>query len=215
VEKHKGEEWRLVDVSNYPLFDVYRLPQLHQEEDALQGSHLHSAIRDIAAEWTGFQYPPLRRLARASPLFENFPGAKRLLGDIIDLYYRIWFKLPGIVAPGPFRSDLVVRAFGKLEVSRPECAILKVQRGSRSVSPADLGDSGISALEHRSEFVVTEDPDSPDFRTKLPAPRAKRVLDMEEKTARNVLFLQTELWKCVPKFSVLKRSVRKFRSPGS
>jgi hypothetical protein len=85
----------------------------------LQVSHLGSAINHILARWTGLQYPPLRRLARASPLFEKIPGAKRWLGDITDLTYQIWFKLPGVVAPGPCCSDLVVRAYAWIEVSEP------------------------------------------------------------------------------------------------
>jgi hypothetical protein len=204
VEDHNGEVWRLVDVSNYPIFDEYRHSQLHQQEDVSQDFDLASVIQAILGRWTGLQYPPLRRLSRASPLFEKVPGAKRLFGDIVDLTYQILFKLPGVLAPGPFCSELVVRAYGELEKSRPECAILKARREPRSVSPSDLADSSMSALEHRPEIVVVEDTDSPDCRT-------QHNFYMDEINEKTVLLAQTAIWRSVPTTAVHRRVGRKLR----
>lgn len=163
VEQRGSELWWLIDVSEYQDLAIYRHPALHAT-DFEQDASFEQLIHDTVIKWRGREYPPLRRLSGASPLFSSVPYIKRLGGDIVDRLDQLRFNLSGTVAPGPFCSELVVRVYAKLAETRPELAIMKSPRGARFTSPSDLADPTISELEQRPEIVVREDRTLPDWR---------------------------------------------------
>jgi len=167
AERHDNDLWRLIDVSNYVHFDVYRHPVLDKNHDVEIDSALTNLIFNLAGQWAGREYPPLRRLSGTTPLLSNVPRVKRFLGDVSDKLDQLLFKLPGVVAPGPFCSELVARIYGELACKwDPVLNLFKSPLGARLASPNDLADSSISMLEPCPNLVVHENPDISDCRDK-------------------------------------------------
>ena len=155
TEKHGTELWRLVDVSDFVHFDVYRHPLLERSHPP---SELAQLIIKLTRHWVGREYPPLRRLAGATPLLPGLPRFKRILGDIKDKYDEVRFKLPRVVAPGPFCSELVVRIYRELALElNPKLTVFVAPRSARLISPNDLADPEISTLRIVNDAIVYED----------------------------------------------------------
>jgi hypothetical protein len=167
-EVHERHYWRLINLSEYRVFEVFRHPGL----DGVPDVDLSRLLMKIAGEWAGREYPPLRRLGRATPWLESRPKIKGAIADLIELadvhtlWDRVRFRAPGVVAPGPFCSDLVVRIFNALSEIRkdPQLVLFKKPRGSRRASPNDLADPNLSVLQRVPDIIVYEDLSIPDTR---------------------------------------------------
>jgi hypothetical protein len=206
AERHGNQLWRLVDVSDFIHFDVYRHPLLDKGYDS-SVEQLTEALNSVTAQWAGREYPPLRRLMGATPLLLHYPRVKRLIAEIMDKFDRVRFNLPGVVAPGPFCSELVVRVYDQLAgILGPQFALFTDSRGSRRTSPNDLADPRISKLRLCSGLVVYESLDIPDSRDEWVNSNAE---DSNESRTRE---MQAALLSSVRSTAVVVRTARQIRN---
>lgn len=164
MEMHNHWAWDLVDVSDSAQFDVFRHPLLESDHE-LAAALNSGLILEVVKKWVGQEYPPLARLAAASPFLSSFPKLKRFALSAYDRFDMWWSRQPDIVAPGPFCSELVTRVYIELtQRTGKNLAVFKRPRGMRLTSPNDLADPRISALRLQPDIVVHEDVNLPDCR---------------------------------------------------
>ena len=204
MERHGNKSWRLIDLSAYAEFDVFRHPILESESGL--GSQVDSdLLMDITSQWLGRQYPPLRRLTGATPWLLRFPRVKSVAVGIFDKFDHYWYGLPDIVAPGPFCSELVVRIYDELALKvDPRLVLFKTPRGSRRCSPNDLADPDISMLRLRPKLIVHEDQNIPDERTR------RRDSELEDQLEEQCRAMQAGLVERVRVGTIALREAKSF-----
>ena len=160
IERHGSDLWRLVDVSGFRNFGVYRHPDLAALAGTA-GADLSRLIVSVTGNWLGKEYPSYGRLVEASRRLSRIRWIKHTLAVLLDKGF-FWRD---IIAPGPFCSELAYRMYGEMATrSGHAFNLLKVPREPGMTSPNDLANADISSLQHRPEIVVVENPDIADVR---------------------------------------------------